>query len=330
TPPCTATITGQSAVVVVNPIPVVTQFIASNSNVCAGDPFNLLISGTPNATVTVFDGTSSTPVPLDAAGNAVVSITVGISAATTYTITGIASADTPSCAATTFPAPVTVNVIAPAAITTEPVGQSLCPGITSTSFTVASTGDSVSHQWFYNGSPLSNGGQFSGVDTTTLTISNPTTANAGNYFVRVSNSCGSIDSVLAALSVDQPIVIVAPFISSNTICEGDTQVWTVNATGPGLTYRWFKGTTPITDSATVTGSQTQTLTIANAQLSDAGTYRVEVNNNCNLPQFSTDVTLTVNALPQITTQPQAAASYCSGDSLTLNVVATGTNLTYQW
>ncbi|WP_298144481.1 choice-of-anchor L domain-containing protein, partial [Flavobacterium sp.] len=68
TPPCTATITGQSAVIVVNPTPVVTQFPASNNNVCAGDPFNLLISGTANATVTLSDGTSSTPVLLDAAG----------------------------------------------------------------------------------------------------------------------------------------------------------------------------------------------------------------------------------------------------------------------
>lgn len=99
--------------------------------------------------------------------------------------------------ATSQVASLTVNI--PPSITTPPTGVNGTAG-GSASFTAAATGTApLGYQWYFNGNPLANGGQFSGVTTTNLTITGLTTGNGGNYSVTVSNLAGtaSASAVLA-------------------------------------------------------------------------------------------------------------------------------------
>jgi hypothetical protein len=84
-----------------------------------------------------------------------------------------------------------------------------------------------------------------------------------------------------------PVITAQPV--SQTVYAGQTATFTVAATGQDLTYDWYAGAEPV-------GIQGTTLTINNAQLSDAGDYQVRVSNVGGFV-WSDTVTLTVLDLP---------------------------------
>ena len=80
-------------------------------------------------------------------------------------------------------------------IATQPVAQSVANGAT-VIFTVGATGSgTLSYQW------LKDGAAIAGANSSTLTVSSVTSANAGNYSVKVTNATGSITSTGIALTV---------------------------------------------------------------------------------------------------------------------------------
>ena len=80
-----------------------------------------------------------------------------------------------------FPA---IYATKPNHITTNPVNQTACAGQSRT-FTVASSANNKFYCWLKNGKCLVNGGNISGARTASLTISNITSADVGNYAARV-------------------------------------------------------------------------------------------------------------------------------------------------
>lgn len=69
-------------------------------------------------------------------------------------------------------------------------------------FTVAAQGTPVlGYRWRKGSAFLTEGGNVSGVTNTTLSITNVTSANAGNYDVVVTNAIGSVTSIVATLTV---------------------------------------------------------------------------------------------------------------------------------
>ncbi|WP_221032059.1 immunoglobulin domain-containing protein [Actomonas aquatica] len=114
----------------------------------------------------------------------------------------------------------------------------------------------------------------------------------------------------------QPSAVVAD--------EGSQAEFTAEASGfPAPTYQWRK------DGAPISGATSSTLTIPSVIPSDAGSYTV-VATNSQGSVTSSGATLTINAAPSISTQPQGG-SVNEGAGYTLSVVATGaTPLTYQW
>jgi hypothetical protein len=72
------------------------------------------------------------------------------------------------------------------------------------SFTVDVQGtEPVTYEWRFNGQPISDGGDYSGATTDTLTIT-PTLATEGTYDVVVTNGQGSVTSEPAVLGVINP------------------------------------------------------------------------------------------------------------------------------
>ena len=88
------------------------------------------------------------------------------------------------------------------AITVQPTTNVTVPYAGSAAFSVAATGMTpLSYQWSRNGSPLSDGGPYSGSATANLALNGVTDNNAGSYAVVITNAYGSVTSTVATLTV---------------------------------------------------------------------------------------------------------------------------------
>jgi hypothetical protein len=220
----------------------------------------------------------------------------------------------------------------PVSITSQPVAaQTLCTGNAAT-FSVTATGSGVTYQWQLGGVNVVDGGTISGATTATLNISSLVSGDAGNYTVIVSGSCGSpVTSTTSVLTVNTGASITTQPVASQTLCSGTAAVFGVTATGTGLTYQWKKGGTALIDGGTLTGSTTATLNISSVVSSDGSNYTVDVSApGCGVPLTSTTSALIVNNSISITTQPIATQTLCSSQAATIQVVASGSGLSYQW
>ena len=203
-----------------------------------------------------------------------------------------------------------LNVNQSVAITVQPSpSQTLCSGGTA-SFTVTATGSGITYQWRRGTTILVNGGNFSGVNTSTLTISNVSTSDADNYNVVVSGlaPCTSITSNDAVLNVNQSVAITVQPSPLQTLCSGATSSFSVTATGSGITYQWRRGTTNLVNGGNISGVNTSILTISNVSTTDAGNYNVIVSGLAPCPSVtSNDAALIINQPVVITVQPSPSS-----------------------
>ena len=88
------------------------------------------------------------------------------------------------------------------AILSQPSPISRYAGYTA-KFTVSAT--ATDYQWRKGGVPLSDGGNIAGSTTSLLTITNLSTTNGGNYDVIVTNTVGSVTSIVAQLTIIVPV-----------------------------------------------------------------------------------------------------------------------------
>jgi uncharacterized repeat protein (TIGR03803 family) len=164
-------------------------------------------------------------------------------------------------------------------ITGQPSDQSAYLG-GSASFTVATSGGSpVFYQWQENGTNLVDGGNISGSTTATLRITNVTLDDAALYSVLVSNSVNSVLSDYAVLGItySPPRITTQP--ASITRIVGTTASFSVSAEGDlPLSYQWQENGTNLVDGGNLSGSASNTLTLANLTFANAGTYSVIVSN----------------------------------------------------
>jgi hypothetical protein len=169
---------------------------------------------------------------------------------------GIYTAVVSNSAGSVTSAGATVTVQAGLAITQQPQAQIASVGGSAT-FSVTATGAGpLSYQWLFNGAAVS------GATSSTLTLNNVQSANAGNYSVQVSNAAGSVVSSPAALSIGQLAsaaqVIGGVFQFRVTVPAGRTAV--VQTSTDLVT--WTNLTpTPISGNVDVTDNQSSTFVL---------------------------------------------------------------------
>ncbi|MGJ3235867.1 immunoglobulin domain-containing protein, partial [Marivirga sp.] len=128
--------------------------------------------------------------------------------------------------------------------------------------------------------------------------------------------------------------------TSTVICENDNTSFSITAEGGSFSYQWERDAGLGAGFESIDGTLGDDVTYSNfnsptLQLSSAGvnldgyTYRAVVTGACLPTATSNEVTITVNPLPVITTQP-TSVERCSGQSASFSVAATGTTLSYQW
>lgn len=160
-----------------------------------------------------------------------------------------------------------------------------------------------------------------GQTNNTLTVTNISSANAGNYYVIVSNTNTSLASSVATLTVAYP-----PAISINptgfVASIHGTGTLSVAATGtPPLSYQWQL------NSVNLTNATNSSYTIASLNTNNTGNYTVVVSS----PYGAATSLPAVVAMSPDLTVPFTGAIGLWGQNTVLSVGAIGSGtLSYQW
>ncbi len=322
TPPCSVDITGQQTVLTVRPLPTATIGLTTTS-VCENTPATLTFAGTAGDIITYRNGATQSTVTIDSANVATVT-TVNLTAETIFRLV---KADRPSTSCTQpLSASRTITIDALTTIATQPTSAIKCVN-EAVSFSVVATGTNLTYQWQKNNVNIAGANATSSI----YTINPILATDAGQYQCVVTGKCNNVNSATATLTVTQPTIIATQTTqTAQTICVGQSININIVATGIGLTYQWKNNGANVTSANTT--ATTNSLTIAIATTGDAGNYTCVITDSCNNITTSATATVTVNTLPSITSQSATPNSgiVCEAQPFSLSVVATGTNISYQW
>ncbi|MCA1733620.1 MAG: matrixin family metalloprotease, partial [Acidobacteria bacterium] len=175
------------------------------------------------------------------------------------------------------------------AITTQPQNQTITSGQTAR-LSVSATGTTLSYQWYSGGSP-STGTAISGATSASYTT--PALTSTQTYSVRVSNTCGTVDSSVATVTVEPctpPAITTNPL--SKTIESGQSASLSVAASGSlPRTFQWYRGASGTTSSP-IFGATSATFNTG--PLTATSQFWVRVANGCGTANSAT-ATVTVQA-----------------------------------
>lgn len=204
------------------------------------------------------------------------------------------------------------DAIKPPAITQQPTGQTVNEGGTLTLSILAT--NATGYQWKKDGEDIPS------ANSATYTKQSVAPSDAGSYTCVVSGEGGtSVTSDAATVTVNAlPVITKQP--SNQTINEGGNINLAVTATG-ATGYQWEK------DGSDIPSATNATYSKSGALPADAGSYTCVVT-GAGGSVTSSPATVIVNALPVVTQQP-TNQEITEGETLTLNVVATGAT-GYQW
>ncbi len=234
---------------------------------------------------------------------------------TEYTVVVSNSAGTKTSDAAT----VTVTPIRPS-ITAQPSSVSVGEGQPAM-FSVTATGSAtLTYQWKRDGNAIS------GATSASYTYPAATQADDGAQFtVTVTNGGGSVTSDPATLHINANAPVITAQPSNVSVSAGQPAMFSVTASGTGLTYQWKRGGTNIP------GATAASYTLASTALTDTGaSFTVAVSNVAGTVTSSAAVLTVVAIPPSITAQPQPQSVF-DGNTATFAVVASGTApLAFQW
>jgi hypothetical protein len=210
----------------------------------------------------------------------------------------------------------TLTVNGTLTITNQPQNLTVTQG-QSAAFTVTAGGTPpLAYQWYFNNSALS------GASSSTLTLTNVQTIQAGSYTVVVSNVVGSVTSAVATLVVYVPPGIVAQ-PQSQTVAAGQNVSISVAAGGTApLGCQWYFNGAALAAPTSSTPTS-WTLTLSNAQTSIAGTYAAVVTNLAG-SITSEAATVTVTNPDIVLSVPSGAGMDTNGFTFQLSVPGGGT------
>ena len=221
-------------------------------------------------------------------------------------------------------------------ITSQPTTpNATCSGTGTQTLTVVATGNNLTYQWRKSGVNISNNTIYSGVTSNTLTLTNPTTNEAGSYDVVVSGACSPAATSNAVTVSVTPSVTPTVNITStdvdNTFCAGTSVTYTANVLNGGTTptYQWKNKGIAIQNQTGAT--YTSTTLATNDQIS----VDLTSNATCKTTANASSNTLTVSV---VSFSPSVSISSSDADNIicaTTPVTYTATptnagNSSYQW
>lgn len=226
-------------------------------------------------------------------------------------------------------------------IATNPSNENLCNGGTAV-FTVVASGDIVppstdpevvhSYQWYedqgFGAEPIVDGGDYSGANEATLTISNVTLANNGwTYFVIVNGPANDPQSTLATLNVSEGVSIATQPENVSVCRATNTATFSIETAGSVSSIQWQVSADGSTGWSNVGTGASLSVNVTGSTPVGVTYYRAIVNgfSPC-APLDSNIVTLTVTQ-PTISVTPSSATYCVPGDPVSLTA---GGASTYVW
>ena len=223
-------------------------------------------------------------------------------------------------------------------ILANPTSLSLMPTQTGL-FSVSGQGlGQISYRWYQIPSGGTTGVALSGATSSNYTTPPVDTSyNGDQYYATVTDSCGTLTSTSATLTVTAgnapPTILTQPV--GQTVVPGGTASFTVLASGtPTLSYRWYMIPVGQTAGTAIAGATSATYTVpstATTTANDQDSYFVIVTNSYGqATSQSAPLAVGNGILLEITGQP--VTQYVDvGASATFQVTATSAlPLTYQW
>jgi gliding motility-associated-like protein len=227
---------------------------------------------------------------------------------------------------TTLSASARLSLIGNPVITQQPAAINSCSGIENTATIVATSDDNrLTYKWFKNGSLIA--GQIG----SQLNFPNVTATDAGSYKAIVSNGCNLSTTSSDFLVFVKEKIALNGAIANKQLCVGNTLDVDLAAylTGGDVSsrYQWRLNSIDLTEAS----AKTTRLQLLNVAKTNQGAYTLIATNGCG-PSTLNLFNLTINTVPEITTQP-VVGFVCEGKSFTNNVIvanATQLPLSYQW
>jgi hypothetical protein len=325
-------ISSNAGVLTVNtPVTITTQ--PANVSACTGD--NAIINVVAGGNITSYQWFKNSVALVDGGNisnsttSALTISSVSVSDADSYTvqITGICGTPVTSTASV-------LSLSTTPTITTQPTNTLICTGQALSLSIGVSSGGTVLYQWKKDGVDLVNDARISGATSSNLTISSTTTSDAGNYTCSVSTSCSTpAISNTAVVTTTASSAITQQPISAN-VCRTQSVLYTVTIAGSGIVYKWqFKANgasvyNDLLNGGKYSGVTTRNLVVSNVDVTEEGAYRCVVTEVCGAIQNSAPAALIIDS-PTIIQHP-FPQSVCLGQTIQFNIVATGSNIVYQW
>ena len=223
-------------------------------------------------------------------------------------------------------------------IMTHPANTTICNG-SSGSITIATTGTNLVYQWqvstndgasFTN---LSNGPNYLGVTTKTLTVANVTPAmNNYQYRVIINGTCTQTNmaSNAAVLTVNTAAAITTNPVDGNR-CAGTSISFTGAATGSAPTYQWQVSTDGGFNYSDLGGATSATLILNDLTTAQNGNrYRLVANVASCGAVVSPPAILTVFALPTVTIAAAPVDQVKPGTSTYITAGSVPSPVSYIW
>jgi large repetitive protein len=164
------------------------------------------------------------------------------------------------------------------------------------SVTLYSSGTTGTYQWFFNDDTIQN-----------ATADSLVAAEAGNYTLQTTNTCGTTLSGATMVTVDSIPTATVTANGPVIFCHGDSVVL---STTTANAYQWSNNAT--TQSITVTQS---------------GSYSVSIDNGGNCSAVAGATVVTVHPAPDAAITPSDSTAFCAGDS---EVLTAGAESSYMW
>ncbi len=232
----------------------------------------------------------------------------------------------------------TTACTAPSSVaSTQMAAANYCKDATATALRVTGSGGVTpyTYQWYSNTTASNTGGSLI-EGATSQSFTPPTSATGDKYYYCVVKSaapCSSstrTSSVSGKIHVDATSVAGSITADASSVCNGNGTTLTLGSKTGNVT-KWQKS---ITSSSTGFSDIANTTTsLSTGSLTQNTWYRAVVTNGVCSAATSTAVGVTVVDRPSITTQPASTVVACSGAVPTPNsisVVASGTDMSYQW
>jgi hypothetical protein len=230
-------------------------------------------------------------------------------------------------------------ISAPPLITMQPIRDTACVG-SSAVFSLSGTGNS--HQWQVDSGGvwvnLTNGSTYTGVTTSNMTVlSVGLGANGTSFRCVVSNSCppAIISNVVNLTVLPNPVVNIQPV--TNSFCISGNAMYTINASGSGISYQWQRFVSPgpftnLSNGGAVSGVNSDTLRITNVGVSSNNhIFRCVMIGTGGCLINSGSAPLYVYSTPSIVSHPVDVTRCAGSSSSTFSINASAVSgLSFQW